>query len=186
MSHETNPEVAICALPPNRTHPEWARSMRSPVPKTAISTAQQAAGAGYSSQLLLEARPRWADSSRPSWRISTGPFSRRRKRRASVAHRTGTPPLRRARRLTVRTYHSPEAFKQALEQRLRASTNAGAELGRKRQFLIFDRFLARIVQVFGAVARPVCRYGRRRSARLADTRGCHRGRPGIPRSDPPR
>jgi Nucleotidyl transferase AbiEii toxin, Type IV TA system len=54
--------------------------------------------------------------------------------------------------LTVRTYDSPEAFKQAVEQRLRASTNTGAEFGRKRQLLVFDRFLARIVQALGDAA----------------------------------
>jgi hypothetical protein len=51
--------------------------------------------------------------------------------------------------VTVRTYDSPEAFKQAVEQRLRTSTNSGADFGRKRQLLVFDRFLARIVQVLG-------------------------------------
>lgn len=51
--------------------------------------------------------------------------------------------------MTIRTYSSPEAFKQALEQRLRSATNTGAELARKRQLLVFDRFLARIVAVLG-------------------------------------
>ena len=54
--------------------------------------------------------------------------------------------------MTPRTYVSPEAFKQALEQRLRASAKSGAEFARKRQLLVFDRFLARIVDVFGAAA----------------------------------
>ncbi len=45
--------------------------------------------------------------------------------------------------MTVRTYASPEAFKQALEQRLRSSVPTGAGLARKRQLLVFDRFLAR-------------------------------------------
>ena len=54
--------------------------------------------------------------------------------------------------MTVRTYNSPEAFKQAVEQRLRTSTNSGADFGRKRQLLVFDRFLARIVQVLGDAA----------------------------------
>ncbi|HQK19684.1 MAG TPA: hypothetical protein PLJ27_19650, partial [Polyangiaceae bacterium] len=48
-----------------------------------------------------------------------------------------------------RTYASPEAFKQALEQRLRSSAKTGAEFARKRQLLVFDRFLARIVAVLG-------------------------------------
>jgi predicted nucleotidyltransferase component of viral defense system len=51
--------------------------------------------------------------------------------------------------MTVQTYPSPEAFKQALEQRLRTSAKTGAEFARKRQLLVFDRFLARIVAVLG-------------------------------------
>lgn len=51
--------------------------------------------------------------------------------------------------MTTRKYASPEAFKQALEQRLRAATKTGAAFARKRQFVVFDRFLARIVQVLG-------------------------------------
>jgi hypothetical protein len=51
--------------------------------------------------------------------------------------------------MTPRTYASPEAFKQALEQRLRASAKSGADFGRKRQLLVFDRFLARVIDVFG-------------------------------------
>jgi hypothetical protein len=51
-----------------------------------------------------------------------------------------------------RTYASPEAFKQALEKRLRSSTTSGAEFARKRQLLVFDRFLARVVDVFGDAA----------------------------------
>jgi hypothetical protein len=54
--------------------------------------------------------------------------------------------------MTVRTYSSPAAFKQALEQRLRASTKTGGEFARKRQLLVFDRFLARVVAVFGDAA----------------------------------
>lgn len=51
--------------------------------------------------------------------------------------------------MTIRTYSSPGAFKQALEQRLRTSATSGAEFARKRQLLVFDRFLARIVAVLG-------------------------------------
>jgi hypothetical protein len=51
--------------------------------------------------------------------------------------------------MSPRTYASPEAFKQALEQRLRAAAQTGAEFARKRQLLVFDRFLARIVAVLG-------------------------------------
>lgn len=54
--------------------------------------------------------------------------------------------------MTVRTYASPVAFKQAVEQRLRASLASGADLARKRQLLVFDRFLARVVEVLGDAA----------------------------------
>lgn len=52
----------------------------------------------------------------------------------------------------MRTYSSPEAFKQALEQRLRTSVKTGAEFARKRQLLVFDRFLARVVAALGDAA----------------------------------
>ncbi len=51
-----------------------------------------------------------------------------------------------------RKYWSPEAFKQALEQRLRTSAKSGAQFGRKRQLLVFDRFLARVVASLGDTA----------------------------------
>jgi hypothetical protein len=51
--------------------------------------------------------------------------------------------------MTIRTYSSPAAFKQALDHRLRAETNHGGELTRRRQLLVFDRFLARVVSVLG-------------------------------------
>jgi hypothetical protein len=54
--------------------------------------------------------------------------------------------------MTARTYSSPAAFKQALEQRLRASTKGGVDFARRRQLLVFDRFLARIVNVLGNAA----------------------------------
>ncbi len=54
--------------------------------------------------------------------------------------------------MTVRTYPSPLSFKQALEQRLRASARSGAEFTRRRQLLVFDRFLARISSVLGDAA----------------------------------
>jgi hypothetical protein len=54
--------------------------------------------------------------------------------------------------MTIRTYSSAEAFKQALEQRLRTSAKTGAEFARKRQLLVFDRFLARVVAVLGDAA----------------------------------
>jgi len=51
--------------------------------------------------------------------------------------------------MTTRTYTSPQAFKQALEQRLKSASKSGADLARKRQLLVFDRYLARIVAVLG-------------------------------------
>ena len=51
--------------------------------------------------------------------------------------------------MTVHAYASPEAFKQALEQRLRTSAKTGTDLARKRQLLVFDRFLARVAAMFG-------------------------------------
>ena len=51
--------------------------------------------------------------------------------------------------MTTRTYTSPQSFKQALEQRLRSASKSGADFARRRQLLVFDRFLARIVAVLG-------------------------------------
>jgi predicted nucleotidyltransferase component of viral defense system len=51
--------------------------------------------------------------------------------------------------MIVRKYALPEAFKQALEQRLRTATNSGVNFARRRQILVFNRLLARIVEVFG-------------------------------------
>lgn len=50
--------------------------------------------------------------------------------------------------MTARTYKSPEAFKAALEHHLRLGVS-GAEVARRRQLLVFDRCLARIVEVLG-------------------------------------
>ncbi len=52
--------------------------------------------------------------------------------------------------MTSRSYASPAAFKQALEQRLRAASGDGAQFARRRQLLVFDRFLARVVAKFGS------------------------------------
>jgi hypothetical protein len=49
----------------------------------------------------------------------------------------------------TRAYASPLAFRQALEQRIRTSSRAGTLFARQRQLLVFERFLARIVAVFG-------------------------------------
>lgn len=54
--------------------------------------------------------------------------------------------------MTARTYNSPEGFKQALEQRLKSTARTGADFVRRRQLLVFDRFLARVVDVLGDAA----------------------------------
>ena len=51
--------------------------------------------------------------------------------------------------MTVRSYSSPAAFKQALEQRLKAASKDGVDFARRRQLLVFDRFLARASAVLG-------------------------------------
>lgn len=52
----------------------------------------------------------------------------------------------------AQAYASPLAFKQALEQRLKSASTSGVDFARRRQLLVFDRFLARIVGVFGDAA----------------------------------
>lgn len=54
--------------------------------------------------------------------------------------------------MTSRSYASPEAFKHALETRLRTAARNGADFARRRQLLVFDRFLARIAVVLGDAA----------------------------------
>ncbi|HWS64912.1 MAG TPA: hypothetical protein VN325_19305 [Steroidobacteraceae bacterium] len=49
--------------------------------------------------------------------------------------------------MTVRKYSSPQAFKEALEQRLRTASKNGVDFACRRQLLVFDRFLARIVAI---------------------------------------
>lgn len=46
-------------------------------------------------------------------------------------------------------YATPAAFKQAVEQRLRNASSSGADLARRRQLLVFERFLARVQQLAG-------------------------------------
>ena len=49
----------------------------------------------------------------------------------------------------IRRYATPLAFKQALEQRIRSSSTSGADFARRRQLLVFERFLARVVSIVG-------------------------------------
>lgn len=51
--------------------------------------------------------------------------------------------------MTDPRYATPGAFKQALEQRLRNASSAGVDLARRRQLLVFERFLARMRQAAG-------------------------------------
>src|ERR1035437_5281038 len=51
--------------------------------------------------------------------------------------------------MTPRRYATPLAFKQALDERLRENASNGNQFSRKRQILVFERFLARIAMVFG-------------------------------------
>ena len=46
--------------------------------------------------------------------------------------------------MTARKYATALAFKQALEHRLKASSATGADFARRRQLLVFERFLARV------------------------------------------
>lgn len=54
--------------------------------------------------------------------------------------------------MTLRTYRSPDQFKQALEQRLLTLAASGAALARQRQLLVFDRFMVRVVGELGDAA----------------------------------
>ncbi len=51
--------------------------------------------------------------------------------------------------MTDPRYATPAAFKQALEQRLRNASSSGGDLARRRQLLVFERFLARVQQLAG-------------------------------------
>lgn len=48
-----------------------------------------------------------------------------------------------------RAYRTAAAFKQALEQRLRDASPSGTDFARRRQLVVFDRFLARVVLELG-------------------------------------
>lgn len=51
--------------------------------------------------------------------------------------------------MKARVYSSPAAFKRALEDRLKAASTSGVDFARRRQLLVFNRFLARLVIAFG-------------------------------------
>ena len=52
--------------------------------------------------------------------------------------------------MNPRRYKSAAAFKQAVEQRLRdQATRDGVDMGRLRQLLVFDRYIARLIATFG-------------------------------------
>src|SRR5690606_39267362 len=56
--------------------------------------------------------------------------------------------LRRSRAMT-QAYRTAAAFKQALEQRLRMASASGVDFARRRQLVVFDRFLARVALELG-------------------------------------
>ena len=49
----------------------------------------------------------------------------------------------------MKRYETPAAFREALEQRLRSSSASGVDYVRRRQLLVFDRFLARVFNTLG-------------------------------------
>lgn len=49
----------------------------------------------------------------------------------------------------TREYRTAAAFKQALEQRLRGASTSGIDFARRRQLVVFDRFLARVALELG-------------------------------------
>jgi len=49
-------------------------------------------------------------------------------------------------------YATPQAFKQALEQHLRTESTSGVDIARRRQLIVFERFLARVQREVGDVA----------------------------------
>lgn len=49
--------------------------------------------------------------------------------------------------MKVRRYETPAAFKAALDQRLRNVAEPGVGITRRRQLLVFDRYLARLGRV---------------------------------------
>lgn len=49
----------------------------------------------------------------------------------------------------TQAYRTAAAFKQALEQRLRTASASGVDFARRRQLVVFDRFLARVVLELG-------------------------------------
>lgn len=49
----------------------------------------------------------------------------------------------------IREYRSAVAFKQALEQRLRTASASGVDLARRRQLVVYERFLARVALELG-------------------------------------
>ena len=50
--------------------------------------------------------------------------------------------------MKAKIYETPAAFKRALEDRLKAGSKTGVDFARRRQLLVFDRFLARVAAAF--------------------------------------
>lgn len=51
--------------------------------------------------------------------------------------------------MTIKTYKTPTDFKTALGERLKQTTSAGGNIDRRRQLMVFDRFLARVIDELG-------------------------------------
>lgn len=51
--------------------------------------------------------------------------------------------------MSTKTYASPAAFKDALEDRIRRGSTGGLEIQRRRQVVVFTRLIARITAAFG-------------------------------------
>lgn len=65
--------------------------------------------------------------------------------------------------MKARVYSSPAAFKRALEDRLKAASTSGVDFARRRQLLVFNRFLARLVIAFGDSVQSAIRVARARA-----------------------
>ena len=65
----------------------------------------------------------------------------------------------------TREYRTAAAFKQALEQRLRTASTSGVDFARRRQLVVFDRFLARIALATDRSSLPAAAGGRATPAR---------------------
>ncbi len=115
--------------------PNWNRLFEIAAAQEGLFTTKQAAEARYSPQLLTHYvhAGRAIRVGRSIYRLVHFPAGEHEELVAAGACRCRSGPraIWRARRVT-RTYSTPAAFKQALEQRLRTSATSGAGFARKR------------------------------------------------------